>query len=404
MMKTFLIFFLFISALFANPLQDAINQAAPFSIIKLQKGLYKGNIIIDKPLSIEGLEDDVIIEGDGLGSVVTISASSVSLNNITIQKSGTQMHRLDAAISMKKVSSCKIRHCKILDSLYGIDMDMVQNSLIEENYITSKKYDIGLRGDGLKLYYSNNNIIRNNTIEAVRDITLNYSHNNYFESNTILKNRFGVHLSLSKGNTFHKNEFRYNSIGIMLMGAKDTNITNNILNSSQGAAGIAVMIGSVNNMLFEKNRVSYNAKALYIDGKEKEEGIKRYIIDNEISHNGEAFHFHATIKKNKIVNNRIFGNINDVVKDVAGEFSDTNIVEYNYWDRYSGFDRDKDGIGDRPHIVYQYADQLWHYNHKIKFFYASPIMTLLNFLSELAPFIEPHMIMKDSKPLMRIED
>ena len=403
-MKIFLIFFLFISVAYANALQDAINRAAPFSTIKLQNGIYKGSIFIDKPLTILGIGKSVAIDGDGVGTVITIHSSSVKLINLTIQNSGGQMHELNAAISMKKVSNALIRKCKILDSLYGINMDMVQNSLIEENYISSKKYDIGLRGDGLKLYYSNNNTIRNNTIEAVRDITLNYSHNNRFESNTILHNRFGIHIALSKGNELDRNEFRYNSIGIMLMGAKDTNITNNILNSSQGAAGIAVMIGAVSNMLFEKNKVSYNAKALYIDGKEKEEGIKRYIIDNEISHNGEAFHFHATIKKNKIVNNRIFGNINDVVKDVAGEFSDTNIVEYNYWDRYSGFDRDKDGIGDRPHIVYQYADQLWHYNHKIKFFYASPIMTLLNFLSELAPFIEPHMIMKDSKPLMRIED
>ncbi|RUM70091.1 MAG: nitrous oxide reductase family maturation protein NosD, partial [Sulfurovum sp.] len=77
--------------------------------------------------------------------------------------------------------------------------------------------------------------------------------------------------------------------------------------------------------------------------------------------------------------------------------------EYNYWDRYEGFDSNNDNIGDTPHRVYQYADKLWEYNHKVKFFYASPLMSLLNFISQLAPFIEPNLLIEDGKPLMRNE-
>ena len=188
-------------------------------------------------------------------------------------------------------------------------------------------------------------------------------------------------------------------MGIMLMGTKETKVIDNSIMSSNGAAGIAVMIGAVANFLFQDNIVRYNAKALYIDGREKERGMKRFIINNEIAYNGEAFHFHATIKDNKIIRNRVFGNIDDVVKDISGSFADSNIIEYNYWDRYAGFDRDNDGVGDTPYKVYQYADALWHYNEKVKFFYASPIMTLLNFLSQLAPFIEPNLILVDKKPI-----
>ena len=127
--------------------------------------------------------------------------------------------------------------------------------------------------------------------------------------------------------------------------------------------------------------------------------MKRYISHNEISYNGEAIHFHATIKDNTITHNKIFGNIDDVVKDIEGNFSPSNIVEYNYWDRYTGFDRDKNNIGDTSHKIYQYADQLWHYNNKVKFFYGSPIMTLMNFLANLAPFVEPNLLLEDSKPI-----
>jgi nitrous oxidase accessory protein len=301
---------------------------------------------------------------------------------------------------MQQVQNCEISYCHISDVLYGIDMDRVNSSTIEHNYITTRKNNLPLRANALKLYYAHHNIIKANRIENVRDVTLNYSHYNLFEDNTFIGNRFATHLSLSNYNTFISNHYKYNSVAMMFMGAKNSKVIGNEILSSNGAAGIGVMIGEVANFLFQNNRVSFNAKALYIQGQEKAKGMKRYFVGNEISYNGEAFHFHASIKDNTIRKNKIFSNINDVVKDAGKNFEASNLVAYNYWDRYEGFDRDGDGIGDRPFKVYQYADQLWHYNHKVKFFYASPVMTLLNFLSQLAPFIEPNLIMEDLKPVI----
>ena len=393
-----LLFFIFISSTFANPLQDAINNAKPYSTIKLSPGTYKGNIIINKPLNIIAKEDGVVIKGDGVGSVVEIKSSDVMLKNLTITNSGDRMDKIDAAISMKKANRCKIEGCKLLNSLYGIDMVMVKNSTVKNNYITSKDLDIEQRGNALKIYYSHNNLFKNNTIENSRDVTLNYSHNNTFEANKFINNRFATHLSLSNFNKFISNYYTQNSVSIMIMGAKDTNITNNTIQSSKGAAGIGLMIAGVANFHLTHNKIKFNAKAIYIDGKEKAKGMKRYISYNEISYNKEAFHFHVSIKDNTIRYNKIFGNIDDVVKDIEGDFSKSNVVRYNYWDRYVGFDRDRNGIGDTPHQIYQYASQLWQYNHKIKFFYASPIMSLLDFMTQLAPFIEPNLLLEDSCP------
>ncbi|ADN10020.1 nitrous oxide reductase family maturation protein NosD [Sulfurimonas autotrophica] len=390
---------LFSSALvFANALQDAIDVAPPYATLKLQNALYKGNIHIDKPLTIIGIGEHVIIKGDGVKNVISVRSSEVILKHLIIQNSGMNMQSIDAAISMKQVQNCEIRDCNISEVLYGIDMDRVNNSMISHNYITTKKNDLPLRANALKLYYANHNVIEFNIIENVRDVTLNYSHHNLFKKNQFQGNRFATHLSLSHNNRFINNIYKYNSVAMMFMGAQNTQVIGNEILSSNGAAGIGVMIGSVANFIFKNNRVSYNAKALYIQGQEKAKGMKRYIIGNEISYNGEALHFHASIKDNTITNNKIFSNIDDVVKDAGKNFESSNVVEYNYWDRYAGFDENNDGIGDIPYDVYQYADQLWHYNHKVKFFYASPIMSMLNFLSHLAPFIEPNLIMEDKKP------
>jgi len=50
--------------------------------------------------------------------------------------------------------------------------------------------------------------------------------------------------------------------------------------------------------------------------------------------------------------------------------------------------------------MYIYADQLWQYDHRLKFFYASPMISILNFISELTPVIEPVLILEDEAPLM----
>jgi len=396
-MRFILLILIFISSAISSPLQDAIDNAPANSILKLSSGTYKGNIVIDKPLTILAKDGKVIIEGDGKKNVITITSSFVTLKNLTITGSGNKKYTIDSAISMNNVKKCEINGCKLLDNLYGIDMAMVSDSLIINNYITSREADIELRGNALKLYYANNNLIENNIIEKSKDITLNYSHNNTFKSNKFIYNRFATHISLSNNNTFINNIYRYNSVSILIMGAKNTTITNNLIQSSKGAAGIGIVIGGVSNFKFEKNKVCFNAKGIYIDGKEKAKGMKRYINYNEISHNGEAIHFHATVKDNTITHNKFLGNIDDVVKDTENSPTN-NLVEYNYWDRYAGFDRNHDNIGDTTYKIYQYADQLWQYNHKVKFFYASPIMTLLNFMSNLAPFIEPNLIIEDKKP------
>ena len=384
----------------ANILQESIDKAPAGATIKLPSGIYKGNIVINKALTILGKEENVIIQGNGKGKVITVNSSHVILKDLHIRGSGNRMENLDAGIELHHVKFCEVSHCKITDVLYGIDMNMVENSIISHNYIRSKENDISLRGDALKIWYAKNNLIQNNTIEFTRDVTLTYAHHNTIENNTFLHNRFGLHLSMSHNNSIKNNTFKYNSVSILLMGVKDINVTGNTILSSKGAAGIAVVADKVSNFHFTDNTLKYNAKALYIDTKGAERGKQRFIENNLISHNGEALHFHASIKNNVITHNTITGNMDDVVKDTRDGYKGDNEIAYNYWDRYEGFDRNNDNIGDTAHQNYVYADQLWQYDHQVKFFYGTPIMSIIDFLAKVAPFIKPVLLLEDTKPLM----
>ncbi|PHQ64958.1 MAG: nitrous oxidase accessory protein [Sulfurimonas sp.] len=399
-MKKLLLLILFISALDANILQETIDKAPFGATLKLPAGIYKGNIVINKPLTIVGNDKDVIIDGGGVGKVITINSSNVTLKNLTIRNSGKKMYQLDSAIFINKSKNSEISNCKILNSLYGIDMLMVEDSNISNNFITSYDNDIGLRGDAIKIWHSHNNTISNNTIDNVRDVTINYSDNNKILNNLVTNSRFALQVDHSKNNIIKDNRFRYNSVSLMLMMTQNTKITNNSIQSSKGAAGIGVLIKGGSNLIFDNNKLKYNAKGMYIDSKWTEMSMKRYITNNEISYNKEAIHFHLTIRNNTFTHNVFIGNIDDIVKSTAGYETKKNVVEYNYWDRYTGFDTNGDNIGDTPHKMYQYADRLWHYNNKVKFFYGSPVMAILNLIAQVAPFIDPILMMEDSKPIV----
>ena len=389
--------------LHANVLQDAIDKAPVGSILKLPAGVYKGSIIINKPITIIGKEDNVVIDGEGNGTVITVKGSFITLKNLKITGSGDRHENLDAAIKISDGKQCEITDCTIDDCLFGIDMQMMKNSIVSNNWIKSKDVDLGLRGDGLRLWYSNDNIIKGNTLYKSRDMVVWYSHGNTIEDNTGEYCRYSLHFMYAGKNLVKNNHYSFNSVGIFFMYSQDTVAIGNVVKSSQGATGMGIGLKDATNFTLKNNTVLYCAQGMYIDRSPFEPDTHNWIIGNKILYNSEALHFHSLSENNIIKENVIMGNIEDIVNDSRGSKTNENEIAMNYWDKYEGFDRDGDNIGDTPHKVYQYADQLWVYNPDVKFFYASPVISLLNFLAKLAPFTKPLFLMEDKQPKVNIK-
>ncbi len=398
----FLIIIFFTSHMSANVLQEAIDNAPEGSILKLPAGVYKGNLIINKPITIIGKEDGAIIDGEGNGTVIIVKSSFVTLKNLKIVGSGARHENLDAAIKITDAKQCEVSDCVIEDCLFGIDMQMVKNSIISNNKITSKNFELGLKGDGLRLWYSNDNIVKKNSLIHSRDMVVWYSHGNTIEENIGEYCRYSLHFMYAGKNNVINNSYKYNSVGIFFMYSKDTIATGNTIKSSLGATGMGIGLKEVTNFTLKNNTVLYCAQGMYIDRSPFEPDTKNWIEDNKILYNSEALHFHSLSEDNIIKNNKIMGNIEDIVNDGAASRTYNNDISENYWDNYEGFDKDGDNIGDTPHKVYRYADQLWIYNPNVKFFYGSPVISLLNFLAKLAPFSKPLFLLEDKKPIVKI--
>lgn len=394
---------LFMMTLQANVLQEAIDSAPSGSIIKLPAGVYKGSIVIDKPLTIIGKESGVVIDGEGKGTVIKIKSSFVTLKNLKIVGSGDRHENIDAAVTITEAKQCEVSYCIIEDCLFGIDMQMTRNSIISNNTITSKDFELGLKGDGLRLWYSNDNIIKKNSLIRSRDMVVWYSHGNLIEENFAEHCRYSLHFMYAGKNRVINNKYQYNSVGIFFMYSKDTVASKNFIKSSIGATGMGIGLKEVTNFTIEDNTILYCAQGMYIDRSPFEPDTNNWIRNNKILYNSEALHFHSLSENNIITNNKIMGNIEDVVNDGRSSKTYNNEIVKNYWDNYEGFDKNRDNIGDSPHRVYQYADQLWVYNPDVKFFYGSPVISLLNFLAKLAPFTKPLFLFEDKKPIVKIE-
>ncbi len=387
-------------SLYGNLLQDAIDNAPKGSKLELPEGIYKGNIVIDKPLIIEGKNHKTIIEGDGNGTVIKIQSSFVTLKNLSIKNSGDEHERVDAGVSLSKVKHCNIINCHLENVLFGIDLQQTDESNISYNYITSKPFDLGLRGDAIRLWYSTDNILTHNHITKSRDFVVWYSHGNLIANNYGEYGRYSLHFMYTGKNIVKNNEFVHNSVGIFFMYSQDTIATGNIVRNSLGTTGLGIGLKDSSNYIIKDNTIIYCARGLYIDRSPFEPDTVNHIEDNRILYNSEGIHFHSLSLHNIFKNNIIKGNIDTVINDSYNTRVTENIWDGNYWDDYEGFDKDGDGVGDTPYNLYYYADKLWLLNPNIKFFYGSPVISILNFLAKLAPISQPVKLLTDKHPKM----
>jgi len=393
---------LFLSGLLSanNVLQEAIDQAKAGSRLVLPAGIYRGNIVINKPLILDGKDQRAIIEGDGKGTVITITASGVTVENVTIRHSGAEHERVDAGVALKKAEQITIKNCKIIDCLFGIDMEQISRSEIIGNYIESKPFDLGLRGDGVRLWYSNDNHLSNNHLYKSRDFVVWYSHGNLIENNLGEYGRYALHFMYTGKNIVKNNTYKHNSVGIFFMYSQDTTATGNLVQNSLGTTGLGIGLKDASNFVLKNNTIIYCARGLFIDRSPYEPGTVNIIADNKVIYNSEGIHFHSLSLHNQFTNNTFKGNIENVINDSYNTKVTENKFDGNYWDDYEGFDKNNDGVGDGPYNYFAYADKVWLLNPNIKFFYGSPVISILNFLAKLAPFSEPVLLLSDKHPKM----
>ena len=381
-----------------KPFQNLVDKAPAGSVLKPPPGHYAGPVIIDKPLTIDGAGQVVIDAGDK-GTVMVLNASNSVLRGLHLTGSGDSHDTDDSCLDVRGNKNL-IENLKIDNCLFGIDLKQSSDNIVRNNAIRSKDLDLGVRGDGLRLWYSNNNLIEKNEIIDSRDMVAWYAHKNIFRENLGRRSRYSIHFMFANDNIVEGNQFYDNAVGVYFMYTEGGIARNNIISHATGATGMGIGFKEASGTLIENNEIIYCGIGIGSDLSPFQPDSTIEVRGNRFAYNGIGIMFNSETGGNNMVDNIFEGNLTQVSYGGHGDNNNNerNFWEGNFWDDYQGFDRNGDGIGDRTHELYSYADQIWIEMPVARFFRSSPVMELLDFLERLAPFSRPDLILRDEKP------
>jgi len=192
----------------SNTIQGAIDIASTGDEIRVYKGNYPENVVVDRKLSIiGGWNGTSTIDGGGSGNVVKIiaTAPNVRIENFTITNSGNNVNGKKYEAGIHILSGLNIIFGNNISYNLG-DGIYISNSAgnqISENEISNNGFD----GIGLFSVASGANSISGNKIydNGNDGIQMFQGHSNFIRENTISGNKNGIHFRRSRFNLIEKN-------------------------------------------------------------------------------------------------------------------------------------------------------------------------------------------------------
>ena len=384
-----------VSAEALTPLQPLIDATEEGAVLLLEPGTYAGPVRINRPMTLDG-QDKVTIDAGGKGSVILVDTDGAVVRNLHLTNSGESHNDIDSGVQVRGnfnvISDNLIDNC-----LFGVDLQQSDSNIVRRNRISSKPFELGTRGDAIRLWYSFHNKVTDNTISDSRDTVVWYSANNTISRNTTFNSRYSLHFMYSRYNLVEDNHYYNNTVGVFLMYSDGVVLRNNYIAHASGATGVGIGFKETSDVTVEGNKILYCASGLYIDISPFQPDTINKFSDNLIAYNGIGVRFLNDWAGNEFRENRIIDNLTQIVVS-SGKTANRNIWDGNYWSDYEGFDKDSDGVGDTAYELYVYADRLWQDVQYAQFFKGSPVLEVLDFLERLAPFTEPHLLVSDARP------
>jgi nitrous oxidase accessory protein len=378
-----------------KPFQELVDKAPAGSVLKPPPGNYAGPVVLEKPLTIDG-GGKVTIDAGDKGTVFELKADGAVLRGLRLTGSGDSHDTDDGCLDVRG-HRVTVENLVVDNCLFGIDLKQSNDSVVRGNRISSKPFELGVRGDGLRLWYSHRNLIEHNEVVDTRDMVAWYSNDNVFRGNVGKRSRYSIHFMFANNNVVENNRFYDNAVGVYFMYMEGGAARNNVISHATGAAGMAFGFKESSNIEISGNEIIYCAVGVGSDLSPFQPDTTIRFDRNRFAYNGIAVQLTSELGGNVMKDNVFEGNITDVFQGGRGN-GDKNTWIGNWFDTYQGFDRDKDGTGDTAHENFAYADQLWMEIPAARFFKNSPVLELLDFLERLAPFSTPELQLRDRTP------
>jgi len=371
----------------------AIAQAAAGDTVKVARGHYRERLVIDKPLTLQGVGRPTL-DGGGTGDVIRIKAPDVTIAGFIIRHSGHDLTAQNAGIYLEPGSDRALIRGNVINyTLFGLWIEKVKDIRVIGNTITGMRDRASAqRGNGIQLYNSHHAQILDNHISFTRDgIYVDVSDHALFRGNRLHHLRYGTHYMNSNHNTWENNESFLNRGGLALMEVRHQVVRNN---RAWGNSDHGIMLRTMQDSLVENNVVAGNGRGFFIYDAEYNTLRGNLVVGNRVGVHLWAGSIHNEVDGNDLIGNR------EQIRYVASRDQRWGTKQGNYWSNYVGWDRDGDGVGDVPYEASDLVDRLtWKYP-AVKLLLSSPAVQTLRLVARQFPLLRATSIV-DPHPRMR---
>lgn len=255
-----------------STIQEAINAANQGDTIYVKTGIYNENVVVNKALLLIGEnKEGTIIDGNGNGDVVKVTAGNTLISNFTIRNSGKEWS--DSGIALI-ASYCNITNNILINNTIGVDIRAISYfppilpsfNIISYNIITeNKQKGILICGSYHRII---GNSITNNEYCGIFIAGPGTTHSNVISNNNIANNYYGIELYGGDQGSSQFNTISWNTIientrsGISIYKSYHNQVFGNDI--TENYQGIDLFLSLYNNISY--NKITNNSFGIDIAG------------------------------------------------------------------------------------------------------------------------------------------
>lgn len=374
-------------------IKSALDKIQSGDTIYVHEGVYKeGNIILSKTVNLIGVNFP-ILDGQKKYEILSIKAANTLVSGFKIQYSG--FATLDDPCAIKVYDTRNVTICNNIldDNFFGIYLQFSKNCIIKNNHVTAYGIEEQQIGNGIHCWKSDSLQIIGNKVTGHRDgIYFEFVTNSVIWRNISTANiRYGLHFMFSNNDSYISNVFKNNGAGVAVMFTNKVKMFNNTFEENWGDAAYGLFLKEISDSYIFGNKFIRNTSGIHMEGTSRIK-VERNIFEA----NGWGMKIQASCMDNEIVSNNFIGNTFDISTNGSLVL---NTFNGNYWDKYEGYDLDKNKVGDVPYHPLSLFSVIVENNPPAMLLFRSFMVTLLDKSEKIMPSLTPDNFI-DNTPLM----
>jgi len=383
-------------------LQAAIHAAEPGATIRVPSGVHRGPFVLSKAVILQG-EPGAILEGEGDGDVVKITAAHVAVRGVTVRGTGSSLDKENSGV-LVMADDVTVENVTLTDVLFGVYARQANRIVVRNNTVDGKDFDVTRRGDSIRLWYCNDGVIEGNRVRHTRDVVVWFSQRTKVLRNDVRDSRYGLHLMYADATIMEDNRLEGNSVGAFLMYSNRSEFRRNHIVSCRGPSGYGLGLKDNDALVAEDNEFAGNRIGIYVDNSPNSIDSRCIIRRNLLAYNDIGIGFLPSVKRNDVSSNSFVDNLEQVGVIGPGDFHGNAFTvdgRGNYWSDYRGYDLGGDGLGDLPYRAESLFENLMDRHPELRLFQFSPVQQAVDLAVRAFPVVKARPKLTDTAPLMQ---